>query len=349
MRLRTSSAGLISTTSSEPSWPAVGDHLHAQLHLAIGRPAAARRCRRRARPADRGNRGRSSRAGACPRPRRASASVMVLRMPCSSMWRMSNTCSPSARIACFSSASTLRMPMKSMSSGRDRGALAAPAHQRLRTVAQQASHRHAVQVAAGADGFGVDVGVRVQPDHAQVLALAPAACRATALMEPMARQWSPPISSGTWPAPSACVTRVEHRAVPGHHFFQVPQAAAGHGPGVGRPGQVALVLHVQLVRAQLLDQARDPQRVRPHAGAAHARADVGGRADQGNGFHRGHCERADSCFGAATSYRLCCGTRQPAGRCRAASRPAGPGPRSRAFLVDSGSAPSTVLINRLGN
>ena len=40
VRLRTSSAGLSSTTSSEPSRPGVGDHLHAQLHLAPGRPAA---------------------------------------------------------------------------------------------------------------------------------------------------------------------------------------------------------------------------------------------------------------------------------------------------------------------
>ena len=76
--------GLSSTTSSEARRRGVGDHLHAQLRLAIGRAAAHAACRRPGRSPGRGSRRRSSRAGACRRRGPASACSIVWRMPISS-------------------------------------------------------------------------------------------------------------------------------------------------------------------------------------------------------------------------------------------------------------------------
>jgi hypothetical protein len=42
--------------------------------------------------------------------------------------------------------------------------------QLLRAVPAQAGHRHAVQVAAGREHAGVEVGMGVQPQHAQLAA-----------------------------------------------------------------------------------------------------------------------------------------------------------------------------------
>ena len=85
--------------------------------------------------------------------------------------------------------------------------------------------------------------------------------------------------------------RLVHAAVPGHDLVQVAQPALRRRPTAwaARPG--CRDRRRRAVRAQRLDQARHAQRVRPHAGAAHAGADVRGRADQRNGFHAGHCER----------------------------------------------------------
>jgi hypothetical protein len=76
------------------------------------------------------------------------------------------------------------------------------------------------------------------------------------------------------------VDGVVDRPVPRHHLGQVAHAVGGRLPGIGRPGEVAAVDHVELAGAQRLQQAGDPQRIRAHAGAAHAGPDVGRRADQ---------------------------------------------------------------------
>ena len=46
-----------------------------------------------------------------------------------------------------------------------RGHLAADVGQRVRPVPTQAGHRHAVDVAAGGHGGGVEVGMGVEPQH----------------------------------------------------------------------------------------------------------------------------------------------------------------------------------------
>lgn len=48
----------------------------------------------------------------------------------------------------------------------------APTDEWRRAVSEQASHWHAVQIAAGAAGLVVDVGVGVEPEHAKMPMLA---------------------------------------------------------------------------------------------------------------------------------------------------------------------------------
>ena len=62
------------------------------------------------------------------------------------------------------------MPIWRIHFGADRRHLAADLDQLLRAVAAQARDRHAVHVAARRQHVGVEVGVRVEPEHAQLLA-----------------------------------------------------------------------------------------------------------------------------------------------------------------------------------
>jgi hypothetical protein len=122
--------------------------------------------------------------------------------------------------------------------------MAANLDQFLRAVPTQAGHRHAVDVAAGRECGGVEVGVRIKPQHPQLFAHS-RQWRATALMEPMPRQWSPPSMMGRRPACSSAYTASCSNLVPGDHFGQVAKAVDGVQPGVGGAAQVAAVAHVQ--------------------------------------------------------------------------------------------------------
>src|SRR5690606_15502219 len=72
---------------------------------------------------------------------------------------------------------------------------------------------------------------------------------------------------------------LEHGAVPGHDFVEVAVAPGRRLPRVARALDVAAVDHVDAARGQRLRQPGHAQRLRTHAGAAGAGADVGGRAD----------------------------------------------------------------------
>ena len=164
--------------------------------------------------------------------------------------------------------------------------LTAPSGQRWRAVPEQARHRHAVQVSAGAAGGGVDVGVGVEPDHAQQLALLAAmardgadrADRQAVVATHQQRRLAPGQHAGNG---------VEDRPVPGHHFIQVAQSGADRSPRIRRPGQISVIDHGQPVATQHLDQSRHPQRIRSHAGAANAGTDVSRCSDQTHGFQTG--------------------------------------------------------------
>ncbi|KAG1241104.1 hypothetical protein G6F68_017015 [Rhizopus microsporus] len=69
--------------------------------------------------------------------------------------------------------------------------LAGHARDLLGTVAAQAGHGHAVDIAGGGQRVGIEIGM---------------GWRATALIEPMPRQWSPPSSTGRRPSASSAYT-----------------------------------------------------------------------------------------------------------------------------------------------
>ena len=153
------------------------------------------------------------------------------------------------------------------------------AGQAIGPVAAQAGHRHAVQVAARGQGLGVEVGMGIEPQHAQPLARVAAVARhradradGQAVVAAQQQRQLPYLQRGQH--------GVVHRLVPGCHLGQVAVAVHRRLPGVGRAAQVALVVHLQAQRRQHRRQLRHPQRLRPHAGAAAAGADVGRRANQ---------------------------------------------------------------------
>ena len=69
----------------------------------------------------------------------------------------------------------------------DRRGHSADLQQLPRAEAAQAGHRHAVQAAARRQFAGVEIGVRIQPQHPQGLARS-RQWRATAEMEPMLKE-----------------------------------------------------------------------------------------------------------------------------------------------------------------
>ena len=168
----------------------------------------------------------------------------------------------------------------------ERLGLATPAGELGRSLAEQAGDRHAVHIARGAAGRRIDVRMRVQPDHAQQLALMAAmasdgADRSDRQAVVAAHQHR------RLPRRQSVCHLVEHGAVPCHHLVQVTRTASCRGPGIGWAGQVAAVDHLQAVGAQHLDQAGDAKSIRAHARTPHAGADVSGRTNQADGFQAG--------------------------------------------------------------
>ena len=163
--------------------------------------------------------------------------------------------------------------------GADRRRAAAESRQRIRADAAQAGHRHAVDVAGRRDLAGVEVGMRVQPQHAQLLAGVAAVVRdrgdgtdAQAVVAAEQHRDAPAAQLGA--------DRLHHQPVPGDHLFEVAVAVLGVAPGIAGAAEVAAIDHLHAALGQRFAQAGDAQRVRPHQCAAVAGTDVGGRADQ---------------------------------------------------------------------
>ncbi len=163
--------------------------------------------------------------------------------------------------------------------GVERRHLAADLDQLLWALAAQASHRHAVDVAAGRQEIGVEVGVRIEPQHAQLLAGLAAVARhradradrqavvaAEQDRQARTRQFG--------------VHRLVHGAVPLHHFGEMAVAVDRRQPRVGGAVQVAAVDHLEAMALERGLQQCHAQRLGAHAGAARARADVGGSAQE---------------------------------------------------------------------
>ena len=131
----------------------------------------------------------------------------------------------------------------------------------------------------GVSCAGIEVGMRVEPQHAQLLATLAADARHRADRADGQR-----VVAAQQQRQAAVAQfgqhRVVHGLVPGHHFAQVAVAVHRWQPGVGGAGQVAAVEHFGTVLAQRFGQPGHAQGLRAHASAAVAGADVGGRADQ---------------------------------------------------------------------
>ena len=134
--------------------------------------------------------------------------------------------------------------------------------------------------------MGVEISVRVQPQHPQFLAGVAAmarhrADRADAQAVVAAQQ------DGQLALAQFGMHRVVHRAVPGGHFRQMAVAVDGRLPGIGRAIQIAAVLDLEALGLDDRTQAGDAQGFRSHGGAARAGADVGGRSDQRDAARQG--------------------------------------------------------------
>ena len=139
-----------------------------------------------------------------------------------------------------------------------------------RTVAAQAGYRHAMDIAGGGKRMGVEISVRVQPQHPQFLAGVAAmarhrADRADAQAVVAAQQ------DGQLALAQFGMHRVVHRAVPGGHFRQMAVAVDGRLPGIGRAIQIAAVLDLEALGLDDRTQAGDAQGFRSHGGRARRR------------------------------------------------------------------------------
>ena len=116
--------------------------------------------------------------------------------------------------------------------------------------AAQARDRHAMDVARGCDRTGVEVGVRVQPEHGQAFA-----DREAVIATEQDRQ------------ALVCklgADRLHDGAVPGQHRRQVPIAFDRRLPRIGRAAEVAAVDDIETTRSQRLGETGDAQRLRAH-------------------------------------------------------------------------------------
>ena len=148
-----------------------------------------------------------------------------------------------------------------------------------RAKAAQAGHGHAVHIAAGRQRAGVEVGMGIEPQHAQLFAafgaVAGHGADAAQAQAVVATQQDGQVAQLQLGIHSAI-----HQPVPLHHLGQVAVAIHRGLPGVGRAAQVAPVKHLQAVRFQRRLQARHTQGLGAHGCAACAGANVGGRANQ---------------------------------------------------------------------
>ena len=163
--------------------------------------------------------------------------------------------------------------------GADRRHLAADLDQLLGPVAAQHRDRHAVDVAARRQDVGVEVGMGVEPEDAQLpagLAAVPRhrADRADAQAVIAAEQ------DRHAPAGEFGVDRVVDGAIPGGDGVEVAVALVRRLPGIRRPAEVAAIDDVEAMADEHRADVGDAQRLGSHAGAAHAGADVGRCADQ---------------------------------------------------------------------
>ena len=163
--------------------------------------------------------------------------------------------------------------------GRNGGYLAAYLDQLLGTMAAQAGHRHSVDVAAGRERVGVEVGMGVQPEDAQLFA-GVAAVAGHGADGPNTQAVVAAQQNGQAAIGQFGIHRIVHGLVPVRDLGQMAVAVHWRQPGVAGANHVAFVDDVQALGRQHVGDIGHAQGLRPHAGAAAASTNVGGGAYQ---------------------------------------------------------------------
>ncbi len=150
-----------------------------------------------------------------------------------------------------------------------------------RADAAKTGDRHPVQVPRGRDLVGVEIGMGIEPKHPQPLSALAAetrhrrdAARGEAMV---AAEQDRQTSVGKRP-----VVGIVHHRIPGGHFAQVPVTVDRRLPGIEGPVRLPRSSTLRPRAASALYDPGHTQRLRPHRGAAVPGTDVGGRADQGD-------------------------------------------------------------------
>ena len=73
---------------------------------------------------------------------------------------------------------------------------------------------------------------------------------------------------------------VVYCSAPGRYFGEMAVSVLGRFQGIGRSAQISQIVNDDAEMPQRRIDSRNPQRFRPHGGAATARADIGRCADQ---------------------------------------------------------------------
>src|SRR5579863_716370 len=134
-------------------------------------------------------------------------------------------------------------------------------------------------VAARGKLAGIEICVRVQPQHPQLPALLTAVARYGADRAD-AQAMVPAQQDRQSRLAQLNVDRLVHELVPAHYLGQVAVAARGRLPGVARSAQVTQIHDLEVTAAKSRGQARYPQRLRSHRCAAVRSPDIGGCADE---------------------------------------------------------------------
>ena len=202
----------------------------------------------------------------------------------------------------FSPSSTERMPIWRISSGRIAGASPPRWVSSRGPEAAQAGHRHAVDVARGRDLAGVEIGVRIEPQHAQLLAGLAAMARdrgdrahAQAMVAAEQDRHAARAQFGAAPRPSP---RGSRRRLPADGDSRRSAAARDCADRRGCRDR-----HIDAARDQRLGQAGDAQRFRTEPRAAVRRRRCRWERRSGKRADKLRLMRRESCAGAGSQNR----------------------------------------------
>src|SRR5581483_4668743 len=145
--------------------------------------------------------------------------------------------------------------------------------------AAETRERHAVQIAARGKLAGVEVGMRIEPEHTQLPArLAAVPCHGADRAD--AERVIAPEEDGQPSGAQLLIYRGVREPVPFQHCLEMAVPFDGRLPGVAGAGKIAAIHYLQPALFERTLNAGDPHRLWPHRGAALRRPHIRGSADQ---------------------------------------------------------------------